>query len=228
MGNRSGWSAMVLATAFLASCQTTIIQRSGGARILTGSEMDEVRAGSAVAVNDAAAHALGSKARADVLVNVSAYSGAGPIASTLFLNYANSRAIASASGDELAETGLSSHASVLGANGGASIGVTAAGVGTSRAQVTAQFYGMSANRADIVFGSVAAVACCGSGAGAQVKVGSSAGGPYSRELRAAPVSDAPGQVQNRVDIAVVSSALPTVDPAQVLAAGAPARAFPKY
>jgi hypothetical protein len=228
MGNRSGWSAMVLATAFLAGCQTTLTQRPGGAKILTESEMDEVTAGSAVGAADAAAHALGSEARTDVLGDVSAYSGTGPIAGIPLLNYANSRANASASSDERAETGLSSQASVVGANGGASIGATAAGVGTSRAQVTAQFYGMSTKRADIAFGSVAAVACCGSSAGAQVKVDGGAGGPFSRELRAAPVSDTPDQVQNRVDIAVVSSALPILDPAQVLAARAPARASSKY
>ncbi len=228
MGNRSGWSGIVLATVFLAGCQTVIIQRPGGARILTGSEMDEVTAGSAVGASDAAAQALGSNARTDVLGDASAYSGVGPIAGAPFLNYASSRANASASGDELAETGLSSQALVDGANGGASIRATAAGVGTSRAQVTAQLYGMSTNRADIVFGSVAAVACCGSGAGAEVKVDSSTGGPFSRELRAAPMSDAPGQVQNRVDISVISSTLPILDPAQVSVAGAPTRASPKY
>ncbi len=130
MGNRSGWSGIVLATVFLAGCQTVIIQRPGGARILTGSEMDEVTAGSAVGASDAAAQALGSNARTDVLGDASAYSGVGPIAGAPFLNYASSRANASASGDELAETGLSSQALVDGANGGASIRATAAGVGT--------------------------------------------------------------------------------------------------
>ena len=228
MGNRSGWKAMVLATAFLVGCETTMIQHSGGARILTGAEMDEVTAGSAVAANDATARAFGSGAQTKVLGNAATYSGSAPIAGAAFFNYTNSQAIASASGNMLTETGLSSHASVDGANGGASIDATAASDGTTRAQVNAQFYGISTNRADIVFGSVAAVACCGSDAATSVTVNSSTGGPHSKEVRAARVSDTPGKVQTTVDIAVVSSALPILDPAQVLAAGAPTRASPKY
>ena len=228
MSNRSGWSGIALAAIFLAGCQTTIIQSPSGERNLTNSEMDEVTAGSAVGANSAAAHALGSQARTDALGDASAYLGVGQVAGAPFLNYAKSRVNASASGDEFTETGLSSRVLVDGANGGASIGVAAAGVGTSQAQVAAQLYGISTNRADVVFGSVAAVACCGSGAGAQIKVDSGTGGSFSRELRAAPLSDMPGQVRKRIDIAVVSSALPILDPAQLSVASAPARASPKY
>jgi hypothetical protein len=228
MGKSSGWNALVLATAFLAGCQTTVIQHSGGKRILTGSEMDKVTAGSAGATNDATARAVGSEAQTNVLGSASAYSGTGPIAGAPFLYYANSETIASASGSELAETGLFSQASVDGRNGGASITATAAGVGTSRAQVTARFYGISTNRADIVFGSVAAVACCGSGTEAEVNANSRTGGLYSREIRAMPASDTTGQARNTIDLSVVSSALPILDPAQVFSAGAPTRASPKY
>lgn len=228
MGKRSGWNALVLATAFLAGCQTTVIQHSHEKRILTGSEMDKVTAGSAGAASDATARAVGLEAKTNVSGSASAYSGTGPISSAPFLYYANSETMASASGAELAETGLFSQASVDGRNGGASIAATAAGVGTSRAQVTAQFYGISTKRADIVFGSVAAVACCGSGTETVVNVNSRTGGLYSRELRAMPASDTPGQVRNTIDISVVSSALPILDPAQVFSAGAPTRASPKY
>jgi hypothetical protein len=228
MGNRSGWCVVVLAMAMVGGCQTATIQRPGEARRLTGFEMDEVTAGSAVAANDTGARALGLVPRTAVLGTASAYSGNSPVAGAPFLNYANSQAIASASNGDLAQTTLSSHVSVDSVNGGASIGAEAAGTGTSRAEVTAEFYGISTNRADIVFGSLAAVGCCGSGTGAQIEVVSGTGGPYSKELRASPVSDTPGQLQGRVDIAVVSSALPILDPAQVLVAGSPTRASPKY
>jgi hypothetical protein len=228
MDNRSGWITMVVATAFLAGCETTIIQRPGVLRVLTGLEMDEVTAGSAVAANDTTARALGSAAETNVSGSASAYSGTGPIADAPLLYYTNSQAIASAGGDVLTETGLSSRTSVDGANGGASIEATASASGTSRAQVDAQFNGISTNRADIVYGVVAAVACCGSGAEAQVGVNTRTGGPYSRELRATPASDTPGAAQSRIDIAVVSSTLPVLDPAQLLAASSSPRVSPKY
>jgi hypothetical protein len=219
---------MLLATAVLIGCQTTIAQRPFGARTLTGAEMDAVTAGSALAANHSAAYALGPEAQTTVLGSASAYSGNNPIAASLLLNYANSQAAASASGGNLAQTGLSSQVSVDGANGGVSVEASATGTGASQAQVTAQFYGISTNRSDAAFGSVVAVACCGSGSEVQVNLDSTAGGPYSRELRGTPVSATPGQVQSRIDVAVVSSAMPLLDPAQVLVAGSPARVSPKY
>jgi hypothetical protein len=232
MGNRSGWNAIVLAVAMVSGCETTTVQSSGGARILTGVEMDRITAGSAVAVNGATAHALGAAPQTAVSATTQAYSGSSPIAAAPFLNYATSQATASASKGELVQAGLSSQISVDGANGGARIDAaatgTAAGNGTSRAQVSTQTYGISTSRADLVFGSVSAVACCGSAATAQVQVDSAAGGPYSKELRGTSMSDIPGQVQRTVDIAVVSSALPILDPAQVLVTGGPARISPKY
>jgi hypothetical protein len=227
MGDRSGWCAMVLAMIMVAGCETVTVSNSGGARKLTGSEMDAVTAGSAVAVNAAAARSLGSAPQTAVLGIASAYSGNTPIVGAPFLNYATSEATASAGNGELARTSLTSQISVGGTNGGASIGAKAAGTGTSHAQVTAQFYGISTNRSDLVFGSIATAACCGSAATAQVKADGKAGGPYTRELQAAPVSDTSGQVQRRVDIAVVSSALPILDPAQLLVTGGPARISPK-
>jgi len=234
MDNRLGWSTIVLATTFLVGCQTTIVRNQGVVRTLTGLEMDEVTAGSAAAANETAAHALGSNVKTTALASATAYSGTSPIVAAPYFNYANirnyanSQTAASAASDALTKTALSNHASVDGSSGGASITATADGSGTSRAQVESQFYGVSTNRADILFGSVAAVACCGSEAAAQVTIKSRTGGPYSKELRAAPVFDTPGQIRDRVDIAVVSSALPLLDLAPVLTAGTPARVSPKY
>src|SRR5947209_244597 len=121
MGERSGWNALVLVTAFLAGCQTTVIQHSGGRRVLTGSEMDRVAAGSAGAADAATARAVGLDAQTSVLGSAAAYSGIGPIAGAPFLYYAKSETMASAIGAELAETGLFSQVSVDGRNGGASI-----------------------------------------------------------------------------------------------------------
>jgi len=41
-------------------------------------------------------------------------------------------------------------------------------------------------------------------------------------------SDTPEQIQRTIDIAIVSSAFPILDPAQVLVMGGPARVSPKY
>jgi hypothetical protein len=228
MQRGSGWGAMVMAMGLVGCCQTGDVQYSKGARILTRFEMDQVTAGSAVAVNTATALALGSEPQTAALGMASAYFGSSPVAGAPFLNYATSQSIASASRGELSESALSSQISIDSVNGGASVGVTAAGTGTSRAQVVTQFYGVSTNRADVVFGSVTAGGCCGSEAAAQVEVNSRTGGPYSVEIRGAPVSGTPGEAQRRVDIAVASSALPILDPAQVLLANAPTRITPKY
>lgn len=194
--------------------------------------MDQVTAGSAVAANAAAARALGSAPRTAVLSSALAYSGSSPIAGAPFLNYVSSQDMASASNGQSTQASGSSQIHVDSANGGASIDAkassTAAGSETSHAQVSMQFYGVSTSRADLVFGSVAAVACCGPLVAAQVAVDSGAGGPYSRELRGVPLSDVPGQTQSRVDVAIASSALPILDPAQVVVARAPSLISPKY
>jgi hypothetical protein len=228
IGNYSVRNTTVLAAAFLAGCQATMMQTSGVARVLTELEMDKITAGSAAAANETTAHALGLDAEANVLGNASAYSGGGPIVGAPALHYANSQAAASSNGELFAKAALSSYVSVHGANGGASIDATAGGAGTNHAQVEAQFYGISTSREDIVFGSIAAAACCGPDAEAEVGANTRTDGAYSRELRAAPASDTPGQAHNRIDVAVASSALPILDPAQMVAAGAPTRAFPKY
>lgn len=141
----------------------------------------------------ATAHALSAAPQTSVSAATQAYSGRSPIPGAPFLNYATSQAMASAGNGELAQTRLSSHVSVDSNNGEASIDAKAAGTGTTSAQVTAQFYGISTSRADLVFGSVSALASCGSAAAAQVKADSGEGGPYTSELQTASVSDTPGQ-----------------------------------
>jgi hypothetical protein len=219
---------LLLAVGIVAGCQGPIAKGTGGPRILSGPEMDAITAGSVVASNDVSAQASGAETRTAASARASASSGINPIVGAVFLNWGNSQAAASAAGDGLAEARLSSSVSVRGANGGASITGTGAGVGTNRAQVSAQLYGTSTSRADVAFGSVAAVACCGSTSKAQVNLDSATGGPYSQEIRAAPVSDRSGQVGSRVDIAIASSALPILGQGQVMAAGAPTRVSPKY
>ena len=199
---------------------------------MTGAEMDQVTAGAAVAVSDAAAHALGTKAQTSVSANARTNLTNSLIAVVPFRNYAAAPATASASSNGRVQADVSSQISVNGANGGARINAaavsTVGGNNPSLAQASTQTYGISTSRTDLAFGSVSATACCGSAATAQVKADSGAGGPYTTELRGATMSDVAGQVQSRVDVAVVSSGLPIVDPAQLLVTGGPARISPKY
>jgi hypothetical protein len=236
MSNRSNWKAMVLAIPMLAGCAATAVHSPGGTRLLTTAEMDRATAGSADAVNDVAAHALSPRAETTTSATTLAISGSSPIAGPPFLsflspNYSNSQGVASATSGQLAEASGSSHISVSGAGGGASIDATGTGIAAggraSQAQMTMQFYGLTIGQVDLVFGSAVATACCAPLIGTQVTVDGGAGGPYRRELQGAPLSDIPGQSQSRVDIAVASSALPIVDPGQVMGLLTP-RGSPLY
>jgi hypothetical protein len=60
--------------------------------------------------------------------------------------------------------------------------------------------------------SAVAAACCAPALEAEVTANGVAGGPYSAELQAHSQSDTSGEVQRQVDIAVVSSALPIINP----------------
>jgi len=179
--------------------------RLARSRLLTGTEMDQITVGSAGAISGAEAHALGSVSQATASTSALVASGSRTIAGAPFQN-----AEASGSSDVFAD----------GKNGGVQIASKAtaigAGGGTSHAQVDMHFSAITTNRADLVFGSVTAIACCAPLAEAQIAVTGRAGGPYSRELQGAPPSDTPGQTQRRVDIFVTSSALPTVDPGRML------------
>lgn len=232
MSNRLGWHAMLVAITLLAGCETATVSNSGKPRILTSSQMDQVTAGAALAVNEATAHALGGVPQTAVSATTQTNSSNSPIAGVSLRNYATSRATASASNAELVEAEVSSQISVDGGNGGARLDTaatgTAAGNGASSAQASTQTYGISTSRTDLALGSVSASACCGSTAAVQVKADSAAGGRYSEEIRSSAVSDVAGQVQRKVDIAVVSSAFPIMDPAQLSVMGGAARISPKY
>jgi len=216
----------------VAGCETSSLQNSGAARMLTSAEMDRITAGGATATSQATALASGGAPRTTVSATTQTNSGTSLIPGFSFRNYAATRATALASNGQRVQAGVSTQISVDGGTGGAWIDAaaagTAAGGGTGPVQASTQAYGISTGRTDFAFGSVSASACCGSTATVQVKADSGAGGPYSQEIRSTGTSDVQGQAQRRTDIAVVSSALPILDPAQLSATGGPARISPKY
>jgi hypothetical protein len=223
---------MVLAIPMLTGCAETAVQSSGRTRLLTATEMDQVTAGSAGAVNSLEAHALPPDAQTTTSASTQAISGSSPIAGPPFLsllssNYSTLHGVASATSGQLAEAGGSSNIFVAGAGGGASIDATgaaaAAGGGASNAQMDMQFYGLTIGQVDLVFGTATATACCAPALGSRVGADGGAGGPYWRELQGFPLSTVPGQVQSRVDIAVASSSLPIVDPGLMMGLFTPPR-----
>lgn len=184
--------------------------------------MDRISAGSSAAASDANATALGPAPETTTVTNTLASSGipvsAPPFLDLLTLNYAFSQAVASAGNAVTAEATGTTEIAVDGGGGGASINATSAGTAagrtSSQAQINMQFYGLSIGRVDLTFGTAIATACCAPILAAQATA-DGAGGGYWRELQASPVSDVPGQVQSKVDISVVSSALPILDAGQV-------------
>ena len=203
------------------------------ARLLTPAEMDRVTVGSAVAENQVEAQALGAGAAQTTASASTLASSAGPVAGAPFAylssNYSSSQATASAIGGQLAESSGSSHISVA-ANGGAQIDAAgtaiAAGGERSQAQVSLQFSGLSIGHVDLAFGTATAAACCAPVLAAQVTANGRAGGPYSQEAQAFPLSTIPGQVQSRADIAVVSSSLPIVNAGQMMSVSPRGPPFP--
>jgi hypothetical protein len=218
---------MITAIAMLAGCNTVDIKAIRTARVLTLAEMDQVSAGSAVAVGHVDAFAVGfapqtaatttTLASADILVP------APPFLKLLTLNYASAQGAASAGNALLTTAGGSTHIGVDGVGGGAAIDAAsasiAAGSSSSHAQINMQFYGLSIDRVDLVFGTATATACCAPTLRAQTTADGSGGGHW-RELRAFSITDIRG-VQSRVDISVVSSALPILDAGQVAALVSP-------
>ena len=205
------------------------------ARLLTPAEMDRVTVGadSAVAENQVEAQALGAGAAKTTASASTLASSTGPVAGAPFAylnsNYSSSQATASAIGGQLAESSGSSHISVA-ANGGAQIDAAgtaiAAGGERSQAQVSLQFYGLSIGHVDLAFGTATAAACCAPLLAAQVTANGWAGGPYSQEAQAFPLSTIPGQVQSRADIAIVSSSLPIVNAGQMMSLSPRGPPFP--
>ncbi len=227
VNTRSGWIMIMLATVTVTGCQTPMIQRAVGLRNLTDLEMDKVAAGSVTALSDAVARAVGTAPDSNVIGIASANSGNGPVVGMPIFYFANSQMVAAASG-ESAQTSLSSGALVENLNRKTELEARAFSNGMTEAQSTTHIYGVSTAPADVVFGSAAAIGCCGTHAKAQVSIFSKSAGPYSTQLADVLRSDAFGAITTKVDIAVVSSTLPMLPPAQVLVAGVRTSVSPKY
>ena len=215
--------AKLFIAATVAGCGSGEIPTRVGHRLLTGIEMDGVSAGSATAIADVRAVALGFEPRTTATTDTLASSGtqrsALPFSNLLTLNYASSQAIASASNAPFTEASGLIHIGVDGGGGGVSIDAeslaNAAGSGSSASQITMQFYGLSIGRTvDLVFGTTEASTCCAPVGSAGNRAEGSGGG-YSRSIEAFTVAIVAGQLQSRVDIAVVASSLPLLDAGQV-------------
>jgi hypothetical protein len=229
MAKRWGCAAIVLTAAAVAGCETaTTVEHPAGFRILTAFEIDQVSAGSAVALSNANAFGIGLNPQTTAITNTLGSAGspvrAQAFGNVLTLNYASSQAVAAAGAAPFAQANGSAEIFVVGGGGGALINAisSAAAIGgaSGNAQINMQFYGLSIGKVDFVFGTADALACCAPSLSAQTAVDGT-GGPYSRQLRAAPISTVPGQVESKVDISVVSSALPILDSGQVSALARP-------
>lgn len=227
---------LVIPLAMLFGCELSTMPATSGMRVLATPELDRITVGSASASIDLAVYALPPAAQTAASTSTLAISGSGLAAGPPFLNglsknFSTSQGIASATSSQLAQTTGSSHTAVSGVNGGAVIDAAgaslAAGPGLGQTELSLQFQGVSTARADLVYGTAIATACCASGLSAQVAAGGEAGGPYSAELQVPRRSDQPGQVQSRVDIAVVSSAFPIIDAGQMMSLLTP-RASPLF
>jgi hypothetical protein len=225
MGNRWDRMAIFLVAASVSGCEAAnTIQSFGGSRLLTETQMDQTSAGSSIVVSNANATALGLAPQTTALINTLASSGtpvsASPFIGLTTLNYAMSQTMASASNAPSTQADGSTQIGVIGGGGGAVINSTssaiAAGSEASHAQINMQFQGLSIGRVDLAFGSAIATACCAPVVAAQTAANGEGGG-FWRQLQASPISDAAGQVQSRVDISVVASALPILDAGQVSA-----------
>jgi hypothetical protein len=220
-------TCLALATV-LTGCNTTDVQRFRTPRILTSSDLEKITAGSSDARNEILAYAVGAAPEATVSGTVSAFSADTPIMGMPISNYATIQGVAFASGSERAETLLLSHLSIDHLKREAELDGVAVSSGNSRAEATTQFYGVSTKTADIVFGSIRAIACCDVTAGTQVDVFSKLSGSYTTEVRNRPLVNVPGERQSRLDLAVVSSTLPLLPPGQALLSQALSRLSPKY
>lgn len=220
----------------LFGCELGATPGTSGMRVLATPELDRITVGSASASIDLAAFAQPPAAQTVASSSTVATSGSSLAAPLLFLNnlstnFSTSQGIASASSSQLAQITGSSHTAVFGVNGGAAIDAAgaslAAGPGLGQTQLSLHFQGFSTARADLVYGTAIATACCAPGLSAEVAVGGEAGGPYTAELQDQARSDQPGQVQSRVDMAVVSSAFPIIDAGQIMSLLTP-RASPLF
>jgi len=219
---------MILVITLVAGCENVAPDNSERARPLTGSEMDRVTVGSAVAENSGEAVAIGTapltSASTSTLANTAG--GRSPIIAPL-LNAANSSVAVAASGGTFVQAAGASQLQVNGGSGGAGISAAAisstasANDNNNNAEVDLQFTGASLGHVDLAYGSVSATACCNASDQAQADLDSTAGGPYTSETEAEPTSDAAGEAQKRIDAAVASSTLPLLDAGQAITLNAP-------
>jgi len=227
MRSRWGCKAMILASLLVGGCGTIAPQSPGKARPLTELEMDRVAAGSAAAVINVAAVALGpapqTTASASTLTSSGILVPAPPFLDLRTLNYAASQGVAAASNALLTAVDGASHTGVAGGGGvgiDATSSATATGGRTGQSKTNMNFTGLSIGLVDLVLGTAVASACCAPLLAAQTTA-TAGGGGYWQTLQAHPLSDTPGQFQSRVDVSVVSSALPILDAGQVSALIAP-------
>jgi hypothetical protein len=220
-------TSLALATV-LTACNTPDVQRFRTPRILTSSDLQKITAGSSEARNEILSYAVGAAPEATASEKVSAFSGDTAIIGMPISNYAETQGKGFARGSERAETLLSSRLSIDHLNREAELDGIAVSAGNSRAESTTQFYGVSTKTADIVFGSIRAIACCDVTAGTQVTVSSKLIGSYTTEVRNRPLVNKPGERQSRLDLAVVSSTLPLLPPGQALLSQMPSWLSPKY
>jgi hypothetical protein len=206
MSSGSGITMVVLVMGVLSACQANVPHQSSAPRILTSLEMEHLTAGSSAAINDATASALGTAPSTMAWGTSSADSDNGLIVGTL--DYTSSKAQALAHGENIARTRLSSGVSVSNNIGTAALDGVADGVGSNGAEATTQLYGVSTKSAIVVFGSIAASACCDTDAETHADILKKASGLYTNELRSSSKSYTPAERQSRVDISVVVSALP--------------------
>jgi hypothetical protein len=218
MGSSSGVAMVVLIMGTVSACQANVPQRSNIPRTLTSVEMDHVTAGSSVAINEAMASAIGTAPATIASGSASSDSEIGLIVP--ILDYASSKALAFAHGEDIAKTRLSGSVSVRNNVGTVELDGLAEGIGSNRAKATAQLYGIATKSADLVFGSITAAACCNPEAEDHSNIFAKTSGGYTTELRSLSRFYTPEEHQSRVDIAVVVSAFPIFEQSQVSLRGA--------
>jgi hypothetical protein len=227
MRNRWGCKAMILASILVGGCDAIAPQSAGKARPLTELEVDQVTAGSAAAVSNVAAVAIGpapqTSASASTLTSSGILVPAPPFLDLRTLNYADSQGLAAASNAPFTAVDGSSHTEVASGGGAwidATSSATATGSRTGQSQTNMNFTGLSIGPVDLVLGTAVAAACCAPMLAAQTTAAAGGEG-YWQTLQAHPLSDTPSQSQSRVDVSVASSALPILDAGQVSALIAP-------
>jgi hypothetical protein len=224
MVKRVGCAATIAITLLpLFACQpaTPLIAHPGGSRLLTGVEMDQISAGSAIAISNAEATAVGLAGQTLAHTNTFTASSTPvptqPFTNVFTLSYASLQAAAIAVRGAFNQASGAATIAVDGVAIVANSTATAAGSPFSgSAQINMQFYALSIGTVDVAFGSATATACCAPSVVAQTTA-TAAGSGYSQQIQSTPIATVSGQVQSQVDIAVVSSPLPMLGAGQAAA-----------